>query len=183
MSRARVEFKFHCQMLEDLVIGAEELGNGLDVGRPRWLAHPASPPASQRTWKYVGCKRSCIAGLPRAVRSKPLSTNLRPLPPCVEAISGPKALRGQDSLRAWVVRGLVPQAWMVRRSDTQPRAVGGKAGNGGGGSMVGSSLGVGTGVGRTGVGGMVGGGGVTRSDVGACRVLISDIWACGIADI
>ena len=36
-SRAPAEFKFHCQMLEDLVIGAEELGNGLDVGRPRRL--------------------------------------------------------------------------------------------------------------------------------------------------
>ena len=37
VSRARAEFKFHCQMLEDLVIGAQELGNGLDVGRPRRL--------------------------------------------------------------------------------------------------------------------------------------------------
>ena len=169
-------------MLEDLVIGAQELGNDLDVGRPRWLdtrqVHlPVNVPGGM-----LALNALVLPVFPgRAVKA------------ALDESQAVASVRGDNMgpRKSWRA-GLVTSVGGARVGATSLDGAkvgyataggGGKAGNGGGGSMVGSSLGVGTGVGRTGVGGMVGGGGVTRSDVGAYRVLISETWACCVADI
>ena len=156
MSRARVEFKFHCQMLEDLVIGAEELGNGLDVGRPRRLdtgqVHlPVNAPGGM-----LALNALVLPVFPgRAVNA------------ALDESQAVASVRGDDigARRSWRA-GLVTSVGGARVGAT---------------SLDGAKVGYAT----AGGGGKAGngGGGVTRSDVGACRVLISDTWACCVADI
>ena len=145
-SRARAEFKFHCQMLEDLVIGAQELGNDLDVGRPRPLdtgqVHlPVNAPGGM-----LALNALVLPVFPgRAVDA------------ALDESQAVASVRGDDigARRSW--RAVLVTSVGGARVGYATAGGGGKAGNSGGG--------------------------VTRSDVGACRVLISDTWACCVADI